>query len=170
MLSAIVAIGNNNEIGLNNELIYSSKRDMDRFVEKTTGKIVLMGYNTWKSLKRPFLKGRENVVVVKDRESIPLDLKKAILDVDNPEQLRWISEEELMASIPNMRKQETEFVVMGGAHIYEITYPYLDKIYISIFNKESEADRFFPPINWNLWNFTYSLNREDGILFIDMER
>lgn len=171
MLSAIVAIDNNSAIGKDNELIYSYKKDMDRFIQKTKGKVVIMGYNTWVSLKRPFLSGRDNVVVIRDKETMPLDLKKALADPNNEENLSWITENELIDSIYGMRTLDEEYIIMGGAYLYNLMYPYLDTLYLSIFDRETEgADTFFPTINWDRWDFTYSYEPEPGVLFLDMHR
>ena len=129
MLSAIAAIDNNNAIGKNNELIYSYKRDMDRFVEKTKGKVVIMGYNTWASLKRPFLPGRDNVVIIRDKGTMPLDLKIALSDPKNEENLRWMTEDDLIDSIYGMRTFDKEYIIMGGGYLYDLMFPYLDTIY-----------------------------------------
>ena len=51
-----------NVIGVNNELVFHIKEDMKYFKEITTGHIVVMGYNTWKSLNQP-LKDRYNIVI-----------------------------------------------------------------------------------------------------------
>ena len=51
-----------NVIGVNNELVFHIKEDMKYFKEVTTGHIVVMGYNTWKSLNKP-LKDRYNIVI-----------------------------------------------------------------------------------------------------------
>lgn len=166
MLSAIVAIDNNNAIGKDNELIYSYKKDMDRFIDKTMNKTVIMGYNTWKSLKVPFLKDRTNIVVVRDRESMPLDLKKSI--IENSQFLNWISEGSLIEAIPRMKASDEEYIIMGGAYIYDKTFHSIDKLYLTIFDKESDGDRFFPSIKWSDWNFEYSYQPKDGVLFLDM--
>lgn len=63
---AIVAISKNGIIGNQNELPWkgdvSLKWDMENFKEQTMNKIVIMGYNTYKTFNRP-LKNRLNLVL-----------------------------------------------------------------------------------------------------------
>lgn len=62
----IVAIDENNGIGLNNMLPWKNKEDMKRFATLTRGNgknAVLMGRNTWNSLPTHPLVGRHNLVL-----------------------------------------------------------------------------------------------------------
>ena len=43
-VTIIAAIGKNNELGKNNDLIWRFKEDMDFFKEQTMGKPMAMGY------------------------------------------------------------------------------------------------------------------------------
>ena len=63
MISIIAAVGDNNEIGKNGDLCWKIKADLDRFKELTTGNVVVMGYNTFKSLDFKPLKDRRNIVI-----------------------------------------------------------------------------------------------------------
>ena len=49
-LTIIAAIGKNNELGYKNDLIWHLPDDLKFFKEKTTGKTIVMGYNTFLSL------------------------------------------------------------------------------------------------------------------------
>ena len=66
MLSLIVAVDDNFLIGNNNELPWYEPNDLKYFKKVTTGKAVLMGYNTYLSiinrLGKPLPK-RENYVL-----------------------------------------------------------------------------------------------------------
>lgn len=172
MLSAIVAIDNNNGIGKDNDLLYSHKLDMKRFVEKTKGKTVIMGYKTWLSLKKPFLPGRRNVVLfdAEGPDDIPDIFYNALIQVDDIEKLTWTTPLHFIENIRAYRDSEEEFIVMGGANIYDRFYPYLDKLYLTIFDRSEEADKFFPKINWNRWDIYFSDYPEEDVLFLDMTR
>lgn len=52
MLSLIVAIGKNNEIGKGNMLLWDLPRDMKYFRETTSGHPVIMGRKTFESIGR----------------------------------------------------------------------------------------------------------------------
>lgn len=172
MLSAIVAIDNNNGIGKNNDLLYSHKLDMKRFVEKTKGKTVIMGYKTWLSLKKPFLPGRRNVVLfdADGPDDIPDIFYNALIQVDDIEKLTWATPLHFIENIRVYRDSEEEFIIMGGANVYDRFYPYLDKLYLTIFDRSEEADKFFPKINWNRWDIYFSDYPEEDVLFLDMTR
>ena len=47
IISAILAIGNDNEIGLNGGLPWKSRDDLKHFKALTTNHCILMGYNTY---------------------------------------------------------------------------------------------------------------------------
>ena len=172
MLSAIVAIDNNNGIGKDNDLLYSHKLDMKRFVEKTKGKTVIMGYKTWVSLKKPFLPGRKNVVLLdaEGPEDIPDIFCDALIEVDDIEKLAWSIPLHFIENIKEYRDSEEEFIIIGGANIYDRFYPFLDRLYLTIFDRAEEADKFFPKINWKRWDIYFSEQPEEGMLFLDMER
>lgn len=172
MLSAIVAIDNNNGIGKDNDLLYSHKLDMKRFVEKTKGKTVVMGYKTWLSLKKPFLPGRRNVVLLNAEkpDDIPDIFYNALIQVDDIEKLTWSTPLRFIENIKAYRDSEEEFIIIGGANIYDKFYPFLDKLYLTIFNRSEEADRFFPKINWDRWDIYFSDYPEEDVLFLDMTR
>lgn len=172
MLSAIVAIDNNNGIGKDNDLLYPHKLDMKRFIEKTKGKTVIMGYKTWLSLKRPFLPGRRNVVLfdAEGPDDIPDIFYNALIQVDDIEKLTWATPLHFIENIRAYRDSEEEFIIMGGANIYDRFYPYLDKLYLTIFNRSEEADKFFPKINWDRWDIDFSDYPEEDVLFLDMIR
>ena len=58
----------NNIIGIDSELPYHIKEDMKWFQKHTLHNIVVMGYNTWKSLPKRPLKDRYNVVISKNHQ------------------------------------------------------------------------------------------------------
>ena len=61
-INIIAAIGKNNELGKNNDLIWKFKEDMKFFKEITMGHPVVMGRKTFESLPN-ILTGRKNIVI-----------------------------------------------------------------------------------------------------------
>ena len=61
-LIIIAAIGKNNELGLNNNLIWHLPGDLKFFKENTINKSIVMGLNTFKSLPN-LLKNRNHIVI-----------------------------------------------------------------------------------------------------------
>jgi dihydrofolate reductase len=126
MFSIIAAVGKNNALGKNNDLIFHIKEDMDFFRKTTTGHKVVMGSRTWYSLPAK-LKNRENIVV--SEEIIPKadktvsDLKDYIAkNIDTPE----------------------EIFIIGGGSIYVQFLPYAKHLYLTEVDESPEADVFFP--------------------------
>lgn len=126
MFSIIAAVGKNNALGKNNDLIFHIKEDMDFFRKTTTGHKVVMGSRTWYSLPAK-LKNRENIVV--SEEVIPKadktvsDLKDYIAkNIDTPE----------------------EIFIIGGGSIYAQFLPYAKHLYLTEVDDSPEADVFFP--------------------------
>ena len=126
MFSIIAAIGKNNALGKDNDLIFHIKEDMDFFRKTTTGHKVVMGSKTWNSLPAK-LKNRENIVI--SRHNIP----EADKTVNNLED--YIAK--------NIDTQEEIFII-GGGSIYTQFLPYAKHLYLTEVDSEPEADVFFP--------------------------
>lgn len=126
MFSIIAAIGKNNALGKDNDLIFHIKEDMDFFRKTTTGHKVVMGSKTWDSLPAK-LKNRENIVI--SRHNIP----EADKTVNNLED--YIAK--------NIDTQEEVFII-GGGSIYAQFLPYAKHLYLTEVDSEPEADVFFP--------------------------
>ena len=131
-ISMIVAMGPNNEIGRNNELIYSLPEDMAHFKEFTMGKSVIMGRKTYESIGR-LLHGRQNIVMTRDKKW------------DN-EHHSFVASDFLDAKCQAIN----DIVVIGGTQIYKIAMPHVHEIIVSHVNEPvPDADAFFPKIPSN---------------------
>ena len=62
IISHVVALSNNNVIGVDNNLPWNLKTDLLHFKEYTTNKIIIMGRKTYESIGKP-LPNRVNYVV-----------------------------------------------------------------------------------------------------------
>ena len=67
-ISIIAAIGENNELGRNNDLIWHLPNDLKYFRKVTSGKTVIMGRRTFDSLPG-ILPKRRNIVLQMPNES-----------------------------------------------------------------------------------------------------
>ena len=136
MLSIIVAMANNNVIGKDNKLIWHIPEDLKRFKEITTGKILIMGRNTFESLGR-VLPNRRHIVLcstgnlTSKEESV--EIIKGTYELEE-----YINSDE-------------ECFVIGGGIVYRILMPYANKLYITKINEDFEGDTFFPEIDDNTW-------------------
>ena len=74
----IAAIGKNNELGKDNDLIWRLKADMKFFREITMGHPIVMGRKTFESLPK-VLPGRKNIVLSSNEiQNNELELYKSI--------------------------------------------------------------------------------------------
>jgi len=130
-LSMIAAIGKNNELGKDNDLIWRLSGDMKFFRAMTNDKVIIMGRKTLESLPngRP-LPNRVNIVLTKDEN----------YEVENAYVLNSIEEAlDLIALV------DKECFVIGGASIYEEFMPYAENIYLTkIAATDPDADTYFP--------------------------
>lgn len=135
-ISIIVAIAENNAIGMNNRLLWHISADMKRFRHITYGHRIIMGRNTYLSLPVRPLKGRTNIVVT-DRHGEQFDGC-----------LMAYSIHQALELCP----QDEECFVIGGSMIYRQFLKYAKKLYVTRIFKSFEADTFFPEINPDKWN------------------
>lgn len=137
----IAGITRNHAIGKEGKLVVNSKRDLKHFKEKTTGHIVIMGYNTYMTLPKFPLPNRQNIVVGPDMR---YDEEHNVNFVCSfPLALRTCNTEE------NFGKKR---FVIGGGMLYQSTIDYADYLYITEFDTVVEdADTYFPEINPNDW-------------------
>jgi dihydrofolate reductase len=135
----IVAVANNNAIGKDNQLLCHLPGDLKHFKEITSGHTIIMGKNTFLSLPKGALPHRRNIVLSFDDEAFP-----------GCETARSIEEALKMCS------QEEKVFFIGGASIYKQTYPLVDKLYLTFVHHTFEADTFFPEINYDEWEKTFS--------------
>lgn len=125
----IAAIGKNNELGKNNNLIWPLKKDLLFFKNNTYGYPIIMGYNTYISLNKK-LENREYIVLThKEKNFFPTEIK--VFNNIN----------ELLIYI---KKYEKVFVI-GGASIYKQFIKYTDRLLLTQIDAiDNDADAFFP--------------------------
>ena len=135
-LSIIVAVGENNEIGYRNGLLWRLSADLKRFKELTTGHTVVMGRKTFESLPNGALPNRTNVVISRNQDFTPINC------------LVFSSLDEALIKLSGDR----EVYVIGGSQIYCQALSYASKLYITrVHANFPEADTFFPEIDRTRW-------------------
>ena len=136
MLSIIAAIGRNNVIGINNSLPWKLSGDLKYFAKTTAGKSVLMGKNTFLSIVKMIgkpLPNRKNYV-----------LSRTETEFAGAEIIRNIQD------FISSHKDEEVFVI-GGASIYELTLPLVDRMYLTEVEFDGAGDAFFPAFDRSEW-------------------
>lgn len=136
MLSIIVAISENNGIGLNNNLLWHIPADLKHFKQITMGKTVVMGRRTWLSLPKRPLQGRRNIVI-SDIQGEQFEGAEVVFSIEEV--------------INTCLKANDETVIIGGGSIYRQFFPFANKLYITQIYKSAEADTFFPEISDTEW-------------------
>jgi dihydrofolate reductase len=68
IISHLVALSNNFVIGVNNDLPWKLKKDLQHFSAYTQNKAIVMGRKTFESIGRP-LPNRKNIVISSSLES-----------------------------------------------------------------------------------------------------
>ena len=124
-ISMIAAIGRNNELGKDNNLIWRFKEDLKSFKEYTMGKPMIMGYNTFYSLRGGSpLPGRKHVVLTSNHGS-DIEKNEQIVIVHNMEEL-----------LEYIETYKDEMMVIGGASLYTKMLKYAKKMILPEFNKD----------------------------------
>jgi len=140
-MKAILSADLNWGIGYKGKLLQRVPEDMKFFRRMTTGKVVVMGRETFESLP-----GRQPL---KDRVNIVLSKKG---NFDNEGLIVARSLDELFKLLDNYSSDDV--FVIGGQSVYTQLLPYCTEIYVTRFEKAFEADRFFPDLdrldNWEL--------------------
>lgn len=121
-MKLIVACDPKGGIGYNNKLPWDKLQgDLPRFKELTTGKVILMGRNTWESLPKKPLPNRINVVVT----------KKDILGVTT------------LSSLPDKDYMDlTDVWLIGGAKLINSSWHLVEEVHLSRTVAEYTCDVF----------------------------
>ena len=125
----VAAIGENGEMGQNNELLWHLPGDLLRFKEITMGSPIIMGRKTFDSIGRA-LPGRLNIVLTANKKwradgvSVADSLEQAIE----------------LAEAQNTGKT----FVIGGGQIYKLFLSYASSMEITEVYDAPVADTYFP--------------------------
>jgi dihydrofolate reductase len=132
-LAAILAMNKNRVIGNNGSIPWHSSEDLKRFKELTKGCPVIMGRLTWESLPVKPLPQRLNIVVCRypDKHKIQAETARTLLQaVDKANKLQ-----------PNA----STVWIIGGAKLFDVALPRLQRIELTLVDDESEGDVKLPP-------------------------
>jgi len=139
-LSLIVAVSENNVIGREGDLPWRLSADLRRFKRLTMGHVMLMGRKTWESIGRP-LPGRTSIVISRQR-----DYPTGFDDVPVAAHL-----DDALALAQSLAEETEEAFVIGGARIYEMAFPHVERLLLTRVHAEVEGDVFFPEVDWQQW-------------------
>ncbi len=138
-MNIIVVVDNKWGIGKNNDLLFTLKQDMAFFRKTTTGKVVVMGANTFASFPNGALPNRQNVVL--DHAATQ---RQGAITVSTMEQL--------LSLLSNFDDQD--IFVIGGATVYKLLLDKCKTAYVTKVQADGDAQVFFPNLdelsNWQL--------------------
>jgi dihydrofolate reductase len=157
----IVSMCKNNGIGMNGQMPWHIKNDLQYFSKMTKGdghNAVIMGHHTWKSL--PPVKGCLRGLA--GRDNFVLTAEPSTFVHNNTASANSAPANHLIKAFASIQEIETfikenEFYedvwIIGGAQIYKTFFDKLtiNKCYITYIDKEFECDTFFPDLDSNVW-------------------
>lgn len=133
-ISIIVAIAENNAIGINNNLLCHLSEDLKRFKQITSGHKIIMGKITYFTLPKRPLPNRTNVVLT----NIPGEI------IDGCQMAYSIND------VLKICNDEESFII-GGGSVYRQFLPIANKLYLTKIHHTFEADTYFSDINFDEW-------------------
>lgn len=138
MTTIVVAMGEKNEIGFDNQLLWHLPKDLKHFKELTSDHPIIMGRKTYESIGKP-LPNRTNIVISKKKNWF----EEGILIVGS-----------IKEAIKFAKKINENIFIIGGGTIYEQTMDFVDKLEVTLVKAELKADTFFPKIDPKIWKLT----------------
>ena len=136
ILSLLVAVGENNVIGKNNQLPWHLPNDLKYFKNQTWGMPILMGRKTFESIGKP-LPGRKSIVITRNH-----DWKNEGVTV-----VHSVTEAIEKAKAMGIK----EIFVIGGAEIFLTAFGEASRIYLTRIHQKFDGDVFFPEISSKDW-------------------
>ncbi len=136
MISHIVAASENNIIGIKNGLPWRLPNDFKYFKNKTWGMPVIMGRNTFESMKKD-LPGRINIVVTKKTDWHP----KNVFVTHNIDD----------AIAQAKECDANEIFIIGGGEIFKQTMEKVNRIYLTRVHTIVEGDTSYPQLDTSKW-------------------
>lgn len=170
-ISAIVAIDEKRGMGKDGGIPWHIPGEQKRFKDITIPHPIIMGRKTFASIGR-VLPGRPHIIVTRDSTwsfpdtTVVHSVHGAIEKGKELEELRVesvISNEVRNLSMDEIfpqgirRDDNPEIFIIGGGEILREAMPFLDRLYLTIIEKDFECDTFFPEYR----QFTKVLEKEE---------
>lgn len=134
IVSLIVAMGENNVIGVNGAMPWRLSADLKRFKRVTMGHPLVIGRKTHNSIGR-LLPGRQTIIISRNSQ---LKIPGAAVVASLEEAIRVAGKCE-------------ELFVAGGGEIYRLALPIAKRIYLTRVAANIPGDTTFPPLNAAEW-------------------
>lgn len=144
-LTIIAAVGEDNSLGKDNDLIWHLSKDLKRFKDLTSGHHIIMGRKTFESFQKP-LPNRTHIVITRQEN---YEVPNGVIVVHN-----------LNDALDAARSDHKPYII-GGGEIYKQALPLADEIELTRVHAEFEnADTFFPEIDMSRWKIVNLVKHE----------
>jgi dihydrofolate reductase len=159
-VTIIVAAGENDAIGKDNQLIWHLSADLKRFKTLTSGHCIIMGRKTFESFPKP-LPNRTHIVISRQPN---YKVPAGVIVVNN------------LDDALDAAKNDTQPFIIGGGEIYKQAMAFANKIELTRVHASFDADTFFPKIDSSIWKETQKSyhpkdeNHEYAFTFFSYER
>ena len=155
MISLIWAMDKNNLVGIDDKIPWHIKEDLLYYKSKTNGQTVLMGDQTYYSLKgyykdKPLPYGKIYIATID--KNLVIEGCEMVYDINS-----------------FLAKVDFDLWVVGGATIYKLSLPYADRLYISFVKGEYSGNRYFPKINFDDYKLIWE-NETEKVRYTTFER
>lgn len=144
MTTIVVAMGEKNEIGSDNRLLWHLPKDLKHFKELTSGHPIIMGRKTYESIGKA-LPNRTNIVVSRKKDWF----QEGVLIVGS-----------IKEAVKFAKKIDENIFIIGGGNIYEQTMEIADRLEVTLVKTQLKADTFFPKINSKIWKLSEEICHE----------
>lgn len=131
-------MGEKNEIGSGNQLLWHLPKDLKHFKDLTSGHPIIMGRKTYESIGKA-LPNRTNIVVSRKKNWF----QEGILIVGS-----------IKEAVKFAKKIDENIFIIGGGNVYEQTMEIADRLEVTLVKAKLEADTYFPKINDKIWKKT----------------
>ncbi len=137
----IAAVGEDNSLGKDNDLLWHLPDDFGRFKQLTTGHPIIMGRKTYDTFPKP-LPNRRHIIITRD-ERYKVDYEECTVVHSLSEALE-------------LCKEEPMTYIIGGGEIYAQGEKFSNKIELTrVHASFDDADTFFPEIDYTNWKLIY---------------
>ncbi len=143
IISAIVAVAQNQVIGRDNEIPWYLPEDLKWFKKQTLNHAVVMGRKCFESIGRPLPK-RTNIVITRDM----FYLASGCVIVHSLAEALQVAK----------NQGETEVFIIGGGEIYEQSMAFCDKLYLTEVHADIEGEILFPKPAAEDWQLVFEEN------------
>tara|TARA_B110000444_G_scaffold260396_1_gene307175 strand:+ start:2054 stop:2563 length:510 start_codon:yes stop_codon:yes gene_type:complete len=145
IISHVVAMSNNQVIGVNNDLPWNLKDDLAHFKEYTTGKTIVMGRKTFESIGRA-LPNRVNYVI-----------SSTLSEIEGVSIFKTLDDAMEAAKAHNIENNiSNEIAIIGGGYLFRDSINTFNKLVLTKVDCSIEGDVFYPDVDFSNWELVSS--------------